>query len=391
MAYPRRAVRLGIVGARGQGGFYAGLIADGRVPHMTVGALTGRSAATAASVRERFGGVPYFTDPIEMMDSGTVDAIVTTVPHYLHPDLAIAGMERGLHVLVEKPLGVYTKQVSRMLDAVVATPSVVVGAMFNQRANPLFARLREAISGGEIGELRRVTWTITNWFRPQSYYDASPWRGTWGGEGGGVLVNQAAHQVDLWQWLFGTPTSVWARVPFGLAHDFAVDDDVTAVLDHGSGRTGVLITATHDMLGSDRLEVHGDRGRIVLEDGCRATITRLRGSMGELSATLDAAAIERIVRGTIDWGEISTTEVVQDRTTYGEDHARVLENFARAILHGEPLLAPVEEGLNAVRLSNAIILSGWLGRAVPFDFDEDLFLAELNARIRAEGVYPERA
>ena len=141
MTDPPVRVRLGIVGARGQGAFYAGLIADGKVPHLTVGALTGRSAATAASVRERFGSLPYFTDAIAMMDSGTVDAIVTTVPHYLHPELAIAGMERGLHVLVEKPLGVYTKQVRRMLDVAAATPSVVLGAMFNQRANPLFARL----------------------------------------------------------------------------------------------------------------------------------------------------------------------------------------------------------------------------------------------------------
>lgn len=391
MTHPGGPVRLGIIGARGQGGFYADLIAAGRVADMTVGALTGRGAATAASARERHPGVPFFTDPIEMMDSGAVDAVVTTVPHYLHPELAIAGIQRGLHVLVEKPLGVYTKQVGRMLDVAAATPSVVLAAMFNQRANPVFARLREVIARGEIGELRRITWLITNWFRPQTYYDASPWRGTWGGEGGGVLVNQAAHQIDLFQWLFGTPTSVFARVPFGLAHDFDVDDDVTAVLDYGRRGTGVLITATHDMLGSDRLEVQGDRGRIILEDSQRATITRLNRPMDELSATLDDASIQRIVRGTVDWSEFSTTEVVVGSGEYGEDHVRVLANFARAILHGEPLLAPAAEGLNAVRLANAIILSGWLGREVPFDFDEDVFLAELNLRIRAEGGYPERS
>ncbi len=391
MTHPTAPVRLGIVGARGQGGFYAELIAAGKVPHMSVGALTGRSTATAASVKERFGGVPYFTDPMEMMESGTVDAVVTTVPHYLHPELAIAGVERGLHVLVEKPLGVYTKQVGRMLEVAEAAPSVVLGAMFNQRANPVFARLREVIASGELGQIRRITWVITNWFRPQSYYDSSPWRGTWGGEGGGVLVNQAVHQLDLLQWLCGTPMSVFAKIPFGLGHDIDVDDDVTAVLDYGRQGTGVFITATHDMMGTDRLEIHGDQGKLILENSQRATITRLPKTMDEFSATTDAATLQRIVRRDFDWSGSSTTEVVEDTSVHGEDHARVLENFARTILFGEPLLAPASEGMNSVRLSNAILLSGWLGREVPFDFDEDLFLAELNARIRAEGLYPERS
>lgn len=384
-------VRLGIIGARGQGGFYAGLIAEGKVPHMVLGGLTGRSASTEAAVRERFGNVPYFSDPIAMMESGEVDAIVTTVPHYLHPELAIAGMERGLHVLVEKPLGVYTKQVRRMLEVAEQTPSVLLGAMFNQRANPLFARLKQVIAGGELGHLRRATWVSTHWFRPQSYYDSAAWRGTWGGEGGGVLVNQAAHQIDLWQWLCGAPVSVVAKVPFGFAHDIDVDDDVTALLNYGRRGTGVFITATHDMMGTDRLEILGEQGKILVEGSQRATITRLHKPMAEYSTTMDAATIERIVRGAMDWSEYSSVEVVEGTSVYGEDHATVLENFARAILFGEPLLAPAADGMNAVRLANAMILSGWLGVEVPFDFDEDVFLAELNARIRTEGGFPERS
>jgi len=384
-------VRLGIVGARGQGGFYAGLIAAGKVPHMSVGALTGRSSATETAVRERFGDVPYFTDPIQMMESGAVDAIVTTVPHYVHPEMAISAMERGLHVLVEKPLGVYTKQVRRMLAAAEERPSLVLGAMFNQRANPLFARLKQVLSSGELGAMRRGTWVITNWFRPQSYYDSSPWRGTWGGEGGGVLINQAAHQVDLWQWLCGTPSSVFAKVPFGFAHDIDVDDDVTAVLHYGRRGTGVFVTATHDMMGTDHLEIQCDKGKIVVDNSQRATITRLHRPMSEYSETMDPETIQRIVRGTTDWSEFSSTETVVGTSVYGEDHARVLENFASAILFGDELLAPASDGLNAVRLSNAMLLSEWLQEEVPFDFDEDVFLDELNARIRAEGDYPERS
>ena len=386
----RGIVRLGIIGARGQGGFYAGLVEQGRIPHLRLAALCGREA-TARYAHETFPHVPFHGSVEALLDSGDVDAVVTTVPHYLHTEVAQAAIERGIHVLVEKPLGVYTRQVERLLRTAADHPDVVVGALFNMRANPLWSRLKRAIEDGEIGRLRRTTWVITTWFRPQRYYDQDAWRGTWGGEGGGVLVNQAAHQVDLWQWLCGAPRSVYAKVAFGLAHDIDVEDDVTAVLDHGRQGTGVLITATHDMMGIDRLEILGEQGKILVEDSRRATITRLHRPMDAYATAMDDETIGRVIRGTIDWGAFSTTEVIEDTDARGAQHAAVLENFARAILFGDPLLTPVAEGMDAVRLSNAILLSGWLGREVPFDFDEDLFLDQLNARIRAEGQFPERS
>ena len=389
-ASPNR-VRLGIVGAAAQGTFYAELITQGRVPHMTVGAMSGRSPATGALIAKRFPEVAFFTDATELMDSGAVDAIVTTVPHYLHPQMAIDGMRRGLHVLVEKPLGVYTKQVQQMLDVAAATPGVRLAAMFNQRANPLYARIKGILESGEIGDLRRATWIATNWFRPQSYYDSSPWRGTWGGEGGGVLVNQAAHQMDLWHWLCGAPRTVWSKVPFGFAHNIDVEDDVTAVFNYGRAGTGVFITGTHDMMGTDRLEILADAGKIVVDDSRVATIHRLKKPTQEYSATMDAAAIQRLVRQELDWSQYRTTELIDAHAPHGTDHTTVLENFARAILHDEPLLAPAAEGMGAVRLSNAILLSAWQGREVPYDFDDDEFLAELNQRIAQEGGFPLRS
>jgi predicted dehydrogenase len=389
-ASPNR-VRLGIVGAAAQGTFYAELITQGRVPHMTVGAMSGRSPATGALIAKRFPEVAFFTDATELMDSGAVDAIVTTVPHYLHPQMAIDGMRRGLHVLVEKPLGVYTKQVQQMLDVAAATPGVRLAAMFNQRANPLYARIKGILESGEIGDLRRATWIATNWFRPQSYYDSSPWRGTWGGEGGGVLVNQAAHQMDLWHWLCGAPRTVWSKVPFGFAHNIDVEDDVTAVFNYGRAGTGVFITGTHDMMGTDRLEILADAGKIVVDDSRVATIHRLKKPTQEYSATMDAAAIQRLVRQELDWSQYRTTELIDAHAPHGTEHTTVLENFARAILHDEPLLAPAAEGMGAVRLSNAILLSAWQGREVPYDFDDDEFLAELNQRIAQEGVFPLRS
>lgn len=383
-------VRVGMIGAGAQGRFYAELIAAGRAPHLALAAMCGRSAATGERVAEQFPGVPYFSDAIAMMDSGTVDAVIITVPHYDHPQMAIDALERGLHVLVEKPLGVYTKQVRRMLEAAERAPGVSLAAMFNQRAHPLYARLKSIIGAGEIGDVRRVTWNITNWWRPQAYYDSSSWRGTWGGEGGGVLINQAAHQLDLWQWLFSTPRSVWAKAGFGFGHHIAVEDDVTAVFDYGAAGTGVLITGTHDMFGVDQLEILGERGKILVTDSKRATVHRLPKTMREYSETMDPASVEGIMRGEVDASELGATEIIEGTAEFGRDHAVVLENFGRAITLGEPLLAPAAEGADAVRLSNAILLSAWLGHEVPFDFDDDLFVAELNARIVAEGAFPLR-
>lgn len=384
-------VRLGIIGAAAQGTFYAELITQGRVPHLTVGAMSSRSAATGERIAERFPGVAFFTDAAQLMDSGEVDAVIATVPHYLHPEMAIEGMRRGLHVLVEKPLGVYTKQVQQMLDVAAATPGVRLAAMFNQRANPLWARVKGILDSGEIGDLRRAAWVITNWFRPQSYYDSSDWRGTWGGEGGGVLVNQAAHQMDLWHWLCGAPQTVWSKVPFGFAHDIDVDDDVTAIFNYGRAGTGVFITGTHDMMGTDRLEILAEAGKIIVDDSRVATVHRLKKPMQEYSATMDSTAIQQLVRQELDWSRYRTTELIDAHSPHGTDHSAVLENFARAILYDEPLLAPAAEGMGAVRLTNAILLSAWQRREVPYDFDDDVFLAELNQRIAREGRFPLRS
>ena len=210
-----------------------------------------------------------------MLDSGDVDAVVTCVPHYLHPEMGIAALRHGIHALVEKPAGVYTKQVKELNAFAATNPELTFAIMFNQRNNPLYQRIKEIVDNGEIGAIRRTNWIITTWWRPQGYYDQSAWRATWGGEGGGVLVNQAPHQLDLWQWICGIPQSVYAKVAYGFRRNIAVEDEVTAVLDYGDGATGVFVTAVHDLVGTDRFEILGDKGKIVVEDSKTATVTRL--------------------------------------------------------------------------------------------------------------------
>jgi predicted dehydrogenase len=383
-------VRLGIIGFGNQGSTYARMIAAGMVPNMTVGAICDIDPEKAAAIASVHPGVAYFADYRELLASGAVDAVVTCVPHYLHPEMAIAALESGLHVLVEKPAGVYTSQVEE-LNAVAATkPELTFGIMFNQRNNPLYRRIKEIVDAGEIGAIRHTNWVITTWWRPQGYYDSSAWRATWGGEGGGVLVNQAPHQLDLWQWICGIPKSVYAKVGYGFRRNIAVEDEVTALVDYGEGATGVFVTATHDLTGTDRFEILGDLGKIVVEDSARATVTRLTAPEREISEGLSDEVVKKLFSGGFNPEEHYTTEVVEFESAWGSQHAGVLENFAANILDGTPLLAAGSEGINGVRLANAIHLSSWTGREVPLEFDEAEFLQELNQRIRDEGLFPQR-
>jgi predicted dehydrogenase len=292
---------------------------------------------------------------------------------------------------VEKPAGVYTKQVVELNAFAASKPHLTFAIMFNQRTNPLYRRVKEILDAGEIGAIRRSNWIITTWWRPQGYYDQSAWRATWGGEGGGVLVNQAPHQLDLWQWLCGVPQRVFSKVAYGFRRDIAVEDEVTVVADHGNGVTGVFVTATHDLVGTDRLEILGDAGKIVIEGSRTATVTRLTAPERELSAGMGVDEVRRLFAGELDTDRLLTTEVIEFDSAWGAQHAAVLENFAANILDGTPLLAPGADGITGVRLANAIHLSSWLGREVPLDFDEDEFLRLLNERIRAEGAFPERS
>ncbi|MFZ7946460.1 Gfo/Idh/MocA family protein [Neobacillus sp. 19] len=382
-------VRLGIIGLGAEGGMYANFIAEGKVKNMVIGAICDNDPAKKQVAEEKYPGVPFYENYIDMLESGDVDAVVTTVPHYLHPEMGIESLKRNIHALVEKPAGVYTKQVKELNDFAATKPELKFAIFFNQRTNPLYKKLKELIDNGEIGSIRSTNWIITTWWRPQGYYNQSEWRATWGGEGGGVLVNQAPHQIDLLQWICGMPKKVYAKLNFGYQRDIVVEDDVTAVFDYGNGATGVFVTKTHDVVGTDRLEIHGDKGKIVVDDSKKITIKRLNKPENEMSATMSMQDVMSIFMGG-GQGDIFTEEVIEFESVWGGQHIAVLEDFASAIVEGTPLLAPGSDGINGVRLANAMHLSSWLGKEVEVPFDEELFLEELNKRIVEEGKYPVR-
>jgi predicted dehydrogenase len=317
------------------------------------------------------GDIQCFQNEDAFFNESGIDAVMIVTPHYSHPALAKKAFAKGMHVLSEKPAGVYTKDVLEMNEAA-ALSGKVFSMMYNQRTNPLYRKLRELIQAGELGEIKRTNWIITNWYRSQSYYDSSKWRATWKGEGGGVLLNQAPHQLDLWQWTTGLmPKRVHAFSGFGKYHDIEVEDDVTAYVEYENGATGVFITSTGEAPGTNRFEIVGDRGKIVVENE-ELTFYRLTQSEREFNATYTGG-----------FGEPECWKVEIPVKGENVGHVGIIQNWIDAIVKGTPLLAPGEEGLKGLEISNAIYLSSWLNKTVELPIDADLYYEKLQEKINA--------
>lgn len=386
-------VKLGIIGYGAEGGMYAGFFKnnDERLnDNIELAAICDNDPAKKAKVAEDFPGLPFFDNYLDLLESGIVNAIVTTVPHYDHCVMGIAALERGIHLLGEKPAGVYTKDVERLIETSKKHPETTFAIFFNQRTNPLYRRVKQLMDEKAIGDLQRATWIITTWWRPQGYYNQSAWRATWGGEGGGVLVNQAPHQLDLLQWICGKPEKVYAKLQYGAGRNIVVENEVNALLDFGNGATGSFITCTNDIVGTDRFEIFGTKGKIIVEDSKKLIVKQLTAPEAELSENMDMQDVMRLFMGQInmeDYVKVTEEEFV---TPQGLQHISVLNNFADHIVNGEPLLANGEEGINGVTLANAMHLSSWLDKEVDYNVDGDLYLAELNKRIAEEGKFETR-
>ena len=359
-----KKVRLGIIGLGVMGRVHAANLLAGKVPRIE---LTAAADTNPANLTD-WPGIKTFGSLGAMAASGLIDAVLIATPHFLHTSLGIEALEAGLHGLVEKPVSVHKADAERLLAAH-RRPDRVFAAVFNQRTDPYYSRLRQLIQNGELGEVRRVSWTITNWFRTEHYYASGGWRATWAGEGGGILLNQCPHNLDLLQWLFGMPRRVRAFCQFGRYHGIEVEDDVTAYLEFPQGATGVFVASTGEAPGTNRLEVAAERGRVVLEND-RMVLTRNAVPMSEFSRAATAS-----------FAQPATTEVVLTPADHGPQHLGILENFAEAILDGAALLAPAAEGIHSVELANAMLLSTWLDRTIELPLDAGLYSRALEAKI----------
>ena len=365
-----KKVKLGIIGFGNMGSGHVKSILAGNCPELELVAIADIKESRRAAAKELCGEcVTVFDDAEKMLDSGLVEAVIVAVPHYDHPKYSIAAMEHGIHVMCEKPAGVYAKAVRHMNAVADQHPNVVFGMMFNQRTNCVYRKMRELVRSGKYGQIRRTNWIITNWYRTQAYYDSGDWRATWSGEGGGVLLNQCPHQLDLWQWICGMPVKVQSHLRMGQWHDIEVEDDVTTYVEYANGATGVFVTTTGDACGTNRFEIQMDGAKLVVENDV-LTVTEFSESAVDFTANCPEG-----------FGQIGTKVIDVETDGLNPQHNGVLNAWAAAILRGEPLVADGREGINGVMLSNAMHLSHFLKKEVELPVDEDLYYDELMKRV----------
>ena len=360
-------VRIGIIGMGNMGRFHANDLLDGKVPRGELAAVGSTSPHKLVEYKEK--GVQIFGSGEEMIASGAIDALLIATPHYQHTSLGVAALEAGLHIMVEKPISAHKADAERLIAAAAARPDQVFGAMFQLRVEPRYQKIRELVQGGELGDLVRVLWIMTDWFRSEAYFQSGGWRATWKGEGGGVLLNQCLHQLDAMQWITGMPSKVRSHVGIGRWHDIEVEDDVTCYMEFANGASGAFITSSGETPGSNRFEIAGTKGRLILENDT-LTLTRNEVPSDEWCKT-----------SKIGFQKPETT--VEEIPIPGADaaHATLMTNFVNAILDGEALIAPGVEGLGSVELANVMVYSGLLNESVDLPMDGAAWEAKLNELI----------
>jgi predicted dehydrogenase len=358
-------LRVAIIGLGNMGGGHLDYLP--KVPGVTVSAVCDNEPTKLEKGLQKLAAAGVtaqgFASYEEMLDAKVADAVVVATPHYDHPPMGIRAFETGHHVLVEKPIAVGVKGARELIAAAKKYPKQVFGIMFNQRSNPMYAKLRELVTTGELGDITRVTWLITDWFRTHTYYASGGWRATWAGEGGGVLINQNPHNLDLLQWLPGMmPSRVTAIASLGKTHPIEVEDEVSAILEYPNGATAHFVTGTGEFPGTDRLEIAGDRGRLVCERGTlklfqtRKSVRHVRETSKEAFAQLDTWELD-----------------VPVPAPRPDAHKIVTQNFVNAILKNEPLIASGEEGIKGLEIGNAMLMAGVTRQAVDLPMNADAF------------------
>lgn len=374
-------VRYGIIGIGKMGSLHAFKMNKGLIRNSTLTAVCDVEPSRLEWAKNKLKNVKIFDNYKDMLDSGLIDAVLIATPHYDHPIIGKECIEKGIHTLIEKPIGVFTKEIASLNNLAKKHPNVVFGIMYNQRTDKLYRKAKEIMESGEMGELKRINWIITNWYRPQAYYDQGGWRGTWVGEGGGVLINQCPHQLDLFQWLGGMPTKVRAYAKAGVGRNINVDNDVTAYCEYANGASGIFITSTHDSPGTNRLEISSDGGKIVIENN-KLTYYKL----SEKESVFNKHNKKFMPKIAYKKYTLNKSKLAQGIELVFGQHTAITKNFSNAILNGEKLIAPGAEGINGLTLSNAIHLSSWTDSEITLPIDEDKFIKELNKRIEEEKV-----
>jgi predicted dehydrogenase len=365
-----KTVRLGLIGLGNIGQHHFGYLTAGKVSRAELVAV---SDAVPAKL-ERYMPLKTFTDGEELIRSGLVDAVIIATPHYQHTTLGIAALKQGLHVMVEKPISAHKADAERLIAAHKQHPKQVFAGMFQLRAEPRYLKIQKLIQAGDLGELVRMSWIMTDWFRTEAYYASGGWRATWKGEGGGVLLNQCLHNLDAMQWLLGMPARVRGFCQLGRFHHIEVEDNVSAYLEYSNGATGTFVSSTGEAPGTNRFEIVGTRGKVVLERD-RIAFTRNDADMIEFSRSAKLGFAKP---------EVWNVEIPFENAPNA--HATLMQNFVNAILDGEPLIAPGEEGIHSIELANVILYSSLIDQTVELPMDSAAYEKKLNELIAGSKI-----
>jgi predicted dehydrogenase len=358
-------VRLGLIGLGNIGQHHAAYLSAGKI---TGAELVAVSDAVGPKL-EKFKPLKTFATGEELIASGSVEAVIIATPHFQHTTLGIAAFRKGLHVMVEKPISAHKADAERLIAAHAEQPHLVFAGMFQLRVEPRYLKIRDLIRSGELGQITRISWIMTDWFRTEAYYASGGWRATWKGEGGGVLLNQCLHNLDVLQWLLGMPRTLLAFCHLGRFHQIEVEDDVTAYLEFPNGATGTFVSSTGEAPGTNRLEIAGTRGRLVLENN-RLLFTRNE---------TDASQFSKESKLGFAKPEVWNVEIPFENAV--NPHAALMQNFVNAIRNQEPLIAPGEQGACSVELANAMLYSSLLGKALDLPLDSAAYERKLNELI----------
>ena len=360
-------VRLGIIGLGNIGQHHCSYLLDGKISRAE---LTAACTPSSTGLEKYRGRVPHlFTNGETLIRSGECDAVIVATPHFQHTTLGIAALEAGLHAMIEKPISAHKADAERLIACAKKHPKQVFAGMFQMRVEPRYAKMQKLIQSGELGTIVRINWIITDWFRTEAYYASGGWRATWKGEGGGVLLNQCLHQLDMLQWLCGMPSRVRGFCQLGRFHNIEVEDNVTCYLEWANGATGVFISSTGEAPGTNRFEIVGTRGKLVLENN-QLAFTRNDADMIEFSQTAKSGFAKPEV-----WN------VGIPFADAGHAHATIMQNFVDAILDGTPLIAPGDQGLGSVELANVLLYSSLIESPVKLPLDGAAWEAKLNELI----------
>ncbi|MGO8930410.1 MAG: Gfo/Idh/MocA family protein [Limisphaerales bacterium] len=365
-----KTVRLGIIGLGNIGQHHFGYLTGGKVSRAELVAV---SDAVPAKL-DRYMPLRTFTDGEELIRSGLVDAVIIATPHYQHTTLGMAALKQGLHVMVEKPISAHKADAERLIATHKQHPKLVFAGMFQLRAEPRYLKIQKLIQAGDLGEIVRMSWIMTDWFRTEAYYASGGWRATWKGEGGGVLLNQCLHNLDAMQWLLGMPARVRGFCQLGRFHDIEVEDNVSAYFEYPNGATGTFVSSTGEAPGTNRFEIVGTRGRVVLERD-HISFTRNEADMIQFSHSARLGFVKP---------DVWNVEIPFENAPNA--HATLMQNFVNAILDGEPLIAPGEEGIHSVELANVILYSSLIGHTVELPMDSAAYKKKLNQLIAGSKI-----